>query len=155
MDSRPRIIPVVYTAPGIYGDFNAMLADSRYDDSLFLFNDNAVDHPTARMGGGNAVIRPYNKYGTFSAYPRSAGIPTGYSRSSGGYSALTISAQESIDGAIDEIEELLKLHKYHRIFFSAEPANGEFQKPQLATSIFKIGPDVRNYITAAIYSLGS
>lgn len=144
---------MIFTERGLYGDFEMMIQDPCYEDSLFIFNDNVKDHKTAFRGAGNAVVRPYNRYGKYDVYPRSSGIPTGYSRSSGGYKTLTLSAQKEIDDSVDEIRKLIDEYRYTRIFFSAEPAVGVC-RPQIATSIFKIGNDVREYITAQIYSLG-
>ena len=149
----PNIIPVEFKQSGIYGDFSAMINDSKYERSLFLFNDNVEDHETAIRGGGNAVIRPYNRYGKHADYPRSAGIPSGFSRKSGGFASLTLRNRRIIDCAIDEIRELQETHGYDSIYFSSDTSCVK-GPPLIGTAIFRIGDDVRRYITDQIYSLG-
>lgn len=149
---EPNIVPVEYYKRGEYGDFEYMIKDDEYENSLFIFNDNVQDHCTNRKGAGNAVIRPYNKYGL--EYPRSAGIPTGYRRErNGGFKTLTPEVKEIIDSAIQEIRELAAEHGYDTIYFSADPPVGK-NRPLLGTRIFIIGDDVKQYITDQIYSLG-
>lgn len=138
--------------PGRYGDFEWMIENPEYNNSLFIFNDNVLDHKTSRRGAGNAVIRPYNIYGKYSSYPRSAGIPTGHSRWQGGYKCLTDEARDEITDAVKDIEEITEEHDYGRLFFSSQPKMGT-EKQMLATSIFKIGEDVREFITDLIYGL--
>lgn len=116
-----------------------------YDGSLFIFNDNVQDHETSRRGAGNAIIRPYNKYGC--EYPRSAGIPTGYYRGYGqGFKKLTPRVKAIIDSAILEIRDLIDEYEYDTIYFSAKPAvNGD--RPLLGTATFVIGDNVKQYMT--------
>lgn len=138
-----RVIATVFRRRNQVGDFVFMIKSKDYKDSLFIFNDNEVDHCSDVPGGGNAAIRSYNRFSAVFP-PRSAGIPTGDNR---GYSSLTPRAKSAIDSAIEEIRELIKEHGYSRVFFSADE-NGK-----LGTSIFSIGDDVRDYITEQILSL--
>lgn len=63
---------------GKEGDFMWMIDSNPHDKSTFyIFNDNVEQHFTATSGGGNATIRPVNKYRLGSENARSAGIPTG------------------------------------------------------------------------------
>jgi hypothetical protein len=66
---------------------------------------------------------------------------------------LTQAAKEEIDSAIKEIRELQYDHNYSRIFFSCDEEIGQ-ERPKIGTAIFRIGDDVRDYITEQIYSLG-
>ncbi len=141
----PKIIGVRYTESGIYGDFNWMIGQAEYANSLFIFNDNEEHHETDRRGLGNAIIRPWNKYG-IEEIPRSAGIPTGTLRS-GGYLELTNAVRDTIDDAIIEIKELIEKYKYSSIYYSVGP-NGK-----LGTSIFFVDPDVIDYIDRQINQL--
>lgn len=145
MASPPRVIPSVYTRRNQEGDFHYMIKSRDYRDALFIFNDNERDHCSSRPGGGNAAIRPYNKYSGV-RMPRSAGIPTGDNR---GYASLTPAAKAVIDSSIEEIRELIREHGYQRVYFSADPDG------KLGTSIFSIGDDVRDYITDQIIALGN
>lgn len=95
-------------------------------------------------GGGNAAIRPYNKYNPKIRVPQSAGIPTG---NMGGFSSLDEEAKLHIDGAVQEIKELIQEHGFTRVYYSAD------EDGKLGTSIFVIGDDVRDYITKQIQSL--
>jgi hypothetical protein len=140
-----QIIPSVFRGPRKEGDFLYMIKSGNYEDALFIFNDNEMDHRTPKIGGGNAVIRQFNKYSRLEK-PRSAGIPTG---SFGGYSKLDADAKSVIDAAINDIRELLAIHGYQRVYFSADLSG------KLGTSIFQIGDDVRDYITEQIMNLGN
>lgn len=139
-----QIIGVRFIESGTYGDFNWMITQPEYTNSLFIFNDNEEHHETNRRGWGNAVIRPWNKYG-FDAgqIPRSAGIPTGTLKF-GGYLELTDGVRETIDDAIIEIKELIEKYKYSTIYYSVGP-NGK-----LGTSIFFVDHEVINYIDEQI-----
>lgn len=141
-----RVIPSRYSKKGEFGDFKFMITLPEFTNSLFIFNDNYEQHKTTVVGHGNAVMREYNRYSNLSI-PRSAGIPTG-SINKGGFESLDELAKNYIDESIDEITVLLQSGKYDSVVFSADKDNN------LSTSIFKIGDDVREYITSKIYKLG-
>lgn len=126
------------------GDFTWMIKNRNYSDALFIFNDNVYDHKKYFRGGGNAAIRPYNKYNPEIQVPRSAGIPTG---DTGGFSTLDENAKYHIDKTIEEIKELIEEHGFSRVYYSAD------EDGKLGTSIFTIGDDVRDYITEQIQSM--
>jgi hypothetical protein len=128
------------------GDFLWMIKNPEFDDCLFIFNDSEEHHNTNIKGGGNAIIRPYNKYNTSLPKPRSCGIPTG-TRREGGYSHLSEHAKTMIDNSIAEIRDLLHQYEYKRIFYSAD------KDGKLGTSIFVVGEDVVDYITSCIIDL--
>ncbi len=143
---QPKIIGVRYIESGSYGDFNWMIKQPEYSDSLFIFNDNEEHHETNKKGLGNAIIRPWNKYGD-EKNPRSAGIPTGTLKL-GGYLELTNNVKDTIDNAIIEIEELIQKYKFSTIYYSVG-SNGK-----LGTSIFYVDHNVVNYIDEQINLLG-
>ena len=141
------VIPVVFKESHEYGDFNFMIKLEEYNDSLFIFNDNTEEHETSKRGGGNAIIRPYNKYCPMSEYPRSAGIPTG-TREDGGFKELNDNNKKIIDSSFDEIHELIEKHNYKRIFYS-----GSKDSDLIGTSIFEVNTEVLEYITNKIKDL--
>ena len=142
-----EIIGIKFTSRNQYGDFYWMSHQKEYEKSLFLFNDNEEFHDTAQRGGGNAIMRMYNKYSKYEP-PRSAGIPTG-TMSDGGYGKFTPKIKNVIDNSFDEIIKLILKYKYETIYFSSE-LNGK-----LGTSIFEVNPKVIDYITNRIYSLSN
>jgi hypothetical protein len=147
-----EIIGAVFEGPHRYGDFGWMLADPRYDDALFVFNDNEGQFrafrqdPTSRVGcspgGGNAAIRPFRCQDP----PRAAGIPTG---DAGGYPRLDDHSRAVIDEAIGVIRDLLGTGRYRRVFFSASGEDPDL----LGTGIFHVGVDVRRYVVAQLRAL--
>jgi len=124
-----------------------MINEEKYSNSLFIFNDNISHHHTNIKGGGNAIIRPFNKYGK-GGIIRSSGIPTCKyipRKISKRFSILSEifynkSAKEYIDESIEEIKNILKNNK-------SEDNN------LIGDKIFNIGLDVKKYITEKIYEL--
>ena len=115
------------------------------ENSIFIFNDNIEHNKTNRTGGGNAIMRKYNKYSSLEI-PKSAGIPTGSIRT-GGFEKFNQNVKNIIDNAIDDIIELINLHKYTHLYYSAE-LTGE-----IGTSIFVVNEKVTEYITYKIFNL--
>jgi len=142
-----QIIGIKFSSCNKYGDFLWMSQQNKYSNSLFLFNDNEEHHETHFSGGGNAVMRKFNKYSILNI-PLSAGIPTGTLRS-GGYDKFNSKIKKTIDDAFEEIVELIKTHNYRTIYFSSE-LDG-----RLGTSIFAVNLKVIEYITSKIYKLSS
>jgi predicted RNA methylase len=144
--NKVKIIGTVYTRNGIEGDFDWQIRSKLYEDSLFLFNDNEEHNKLKKAGGGNAIIRKYNKY-ALPDRPRSVGIVTG--KDGRGYDKLTEDIKEAIDKTIEEVRDIIRRYKYKKVYYSAIEPNG-----LLGTSIFKVGKDVLEYITDRIHSLG-
>ena len=83
------LTPSVFSQPGVEGDFGWMIGQPRWQQTLFIFNDNEHQSQAflaqvaggsiepasgaCQAGGGNAVIRPYQ----CQTPPRAAGVPTG------------------------------------------------------------------------------
>lgn len=142
-----QIIPVQYSGRHKYGDFMWMILQPEYSKSLFIFNDNEEHHMTCKKGGGNAIMRQFNKYNSsYADYPRSAGIPTGTLKN-GGYSKLDIETSNTINSAINEITELIQTHSYDKIFYSSDANN------MLGTYLFTVNSEVIKYITNEINKL--
>ena len=140
-----EIVGTQFSGRGKYGDFDWMIKQKEYNDSLFIFNDDEERHKTGVQGKGNAIIRKYNKYSGI-IRPKSAGIPTGTVKR-GGYTKLTSRSKFEIDQSIKEIKELILNYDYKKIFYSSD------KEGRLGTSIFKVGDDVIEYITLEIQSL--
>ncbi|MEO8697938.1 MAG: NADAR domain-containing protein [Acidimicrobiales bacterium] len=134
------------------GDLGAMLDLPEYNDALFVFNDNErqfrehLQHgPGANLcvaGSGNAKIRHLQ----CQANPRVMGVPTG---DSGGYAALTPHVREVVHEATGQIRQLLATGRFRRVFFNAAPDG------LIATGIFKVDDEVRQYITDELRALAT
>ena len=140
-----EVIGTIFTGTNQYGDFNWMIRSGEYEDSLFIYNDNEMDHKrkSCGHGAGNAIIRKYNRHSKGKTY--SAGISTGTGRGTGnGYNSLD-ECENHIDDCIEEIQNLINTGNYKRLFFSAD------EDGNLGTSIFVVSDDVIDYITKKIY----
>ena len=152
---------VVFTSPNQLGDYNYMIKQPEYKNTLFIFNDNQEKHNTSDKGSGNAVIRPYNFYGLQKsrlAKPLSAGIPTGNGKSNKGYSLLDQLTILEIDSAISEIKKFLRDFKYDQIIYSGtNNQNPRFKgdpEDLIGIGKYEVSKKVREYITQQIKCLG-
>ena len=136
-----KIIGVKYG--GKNTDFEKMMNQKEYENALFIFNDNYLEHKTTKRGAGNAKMRVYNNYSSFF---KSFGIPTGNYRK--GYNSL----DECVDILNEIFEELdLIIKNYDTLVYSID----EIDNLLLGTSIFKVHNDVLKYITNKILSYGT
>ena len=119
--------------------------------TLYVFNDNAKDHYTSIAGGGNANIRMFNRFSPIRPV-HSAGISTGWSSSSGGFSALTEDVKSRLDLEFIELQALLATGAYSRLVYSGD-ANDPTNKRKLGTGIFVVDPDVKAYIVSNLRKL--
>jgi hypothetical protein len=129
-----------------------MLEMPEYQDALFIFNDNErqfrehLQHgPGMNLcvaGSGNAKIRHLQ----CQANPRVMGVPTG---DGGGYAALTPHVREIVGEATKQIESLLASGRFRRVYFNAA-SDG-----LIATGIFKVDDEVRQYITDELRALAT
>jgi hypothetical protein len=107
-----------------YGDFSTMIDDERYQNVLFLFNDD-IDHFYSSgsrkdgrkiinyteknyklKGWGTAAIRPYREI-------RSEGVPTGWGYGESNYfKSISTEVKRHIDVAIDRIAHSLINNNY-------------------------------------------
>ena len=134
--------------PDMKGDFNWMINQPEYTNTLFIFNDDVESRYKYKRGGGNACIRPYNQYNPNITKPHSAGIPTGTLKD-GGFQTLDKNTATYIDNAINNIIELVKIYNYDRIIYSID------KKGNFATGIFNVNEDVIYYITEKLTILKS
>lgn len=135
-----QLIPSVFTKVNKQGDYNWMIQQPKYGNTLFLYNENAIEFLTnsKRVGAGNAIIRPYRYK---SPYPQAACLITGHSTRHGGYKNLSdYDAKKNIDLAIRDIEMLIENHEYDRIIYSSDGQDN------LGTGIFIVSDDVKKYI---------
>jgi hypothetical protein len=130
------------------GDFNWMIKQTKYDDALFVFNDNEGqyilhrDDPTnsggCSEGAGNGIIRPWQCV----TPPRAAGVPTGPN-----YAKLNPHITQLIDEAVATVAKVATDNNTKRIFFSAD-SHGH-----LGTGTFNVGSDVKAYIVKKLKAL--
>lgn len=144
-----QIIGSIFAGRGKAGDFGWMIEQPEYANALFIFNDNEEQFLAHRknpkggigcdVGGGNAVIRPYQCQDP----PRAICIPTGARGE--GYPSLTPHVKQTIDDAIAAIQKLVATGRYQRVIYSAANASGT-----LGTGIFDVGGDAKQYIVAQL-----
>lgn len=127
-------------------DFETLIGDRKFANTLFIFNDNYTEHWTSKRGRGNAKIRQYNHVSGLQI-PRSFGIPTGYHRE--GYHSLDQS-KDQIDQCFEELNILLRSGNYNAICYSID----SYDNVTIGSGIFKINHNVKKYITERILSLG-
>jgi len=152
-----KLIECTYNGPNKRGDFKFEIKEElkkpidKGQGTLWLFNDNHQHRKKSNKGGGNAVIRPYNKYGKYKSNPHSAGITTGtygtLFKSGKGYESLDKviqsdgrSARNNIDDDMKNIKELLKTGNYNKVKIITDE-NG-----LIGNKIFKIDIEVKHYI---------
>ena len=146
--SKLKIIPSVYSGDGKDGDFGWMIKQPKYAKTFFIFNDNVTEFEAHQndpaspsgcgVGGGNAVIRPYQ----CQTPPKAGGIPTGPN-----FSGLSPDVKNMIDTAISSIKKGIIQGNYDSVVFSSDGHGG------LGTSIFKVPEDVKTYIVDQINKL--
>ncbi len=141
-----QIYGTQYINKNIFGDFGWMCKQKMFNNCLFIFNDNEEHHNSNKSGMGNAVVRKYNKFNEKLNKPLSAGIPTGTLKN-GGYQELDKNTKQVINGAVDEIKELLNKNKYDGIFYSVN------KEGKLGTGLFNVAEPVVEYIDSQIKSL--
>jgi hypothetical protein len=127
------------------GDFEWEIRTDREPRTLYVFNDNATDHATSLRGGGNAAIRPFNRYSHQPRPVRSAGVCTG--DRGRGYSRLTPAVRARIDQDVQEIRELLATGAFDCVKYSGDGRGG------LGTGIFRVGEAVKQHIVASLRDL--
>ncbi len=143
-----KVIGSVFHGGHKDGDFDWMLKQKKYDDALFVFNDNEQqyilhrDDPTNSggciAGAGNGIIRPWQ----CQTPPRAAGVPTGPN-----YAKLTPHISALIDEAVATVGKIAADQNYARIFYSAD-SHGH-----LGTGTFQVGSDVKAYIVQKLKAL--
>ncbi|MDJ0823749.1 MAG: hypothetical protein QNJ09_18315 [Paracoccaceae bacterium] len=152
--------PSVYHGDNQAGDFAWMITQPAYAKAFFIFNDNqgeflafqgntsATSGQGCMVGGGNAVIRPYQCMSP----PRAGGIPTGSFAINDkvtrhGYPDLTPEVQSYIDTAVAFIAQRIAANGYTDVYYSSDGHGG------LGHGIFNPADDVRAYIVQKIEGL--
>ncbi len=145
-----KVIGSVFHGGHKDGDFNWMIQQTKYDDALFVFNDNEPQYILHRddpansggcsPGAGNGIIRPWQCV----TPPRAAGVPTGPN-----YAKLTPHIAAIIDEAVATVGKVATDAGYARIFFSAD-SHGH-----LGTGTFQVGDDVKAYIVKQLKALAT
>jgi hypothetical protein len=144
----------IFSGGGKDGDFDWMIQQPKYAKTLFVFNDNEEQF-TAFMkgnlsaaggcgvGGGNAVIRPFQ----CKKPPQAQGVSTG-SHAHGGYNTLDGKTKAIIDAGIKKIRNLVTTGNYDRVLFSQNR-----YKKTLGSGIFDPSDEVKDYIFNALLAL--
>ena len=157
-EKKITIIPSVYLKNNKLGDFSWEIKyNTRGKDTLYIFNDNHLDHKTTKPGKGNATIRIYNKYSNYQLV-RSAGISTGWKPGFPFKIKDKLKWKGIIDKEFKEIKQLLETGKYNNLVFSvASTKEGDIIKTEdnnyiLGTDIFanSIDDELLKYIPKKI-----
>jgi hypothetical protein len=150
-----QFVAVQYMVGDKKTDFYKMIKLPEYNNSLFLYNENASEYLSCNTasGGGNAIIRPYRMDTNKSEKnnnSRSLGIPTGHI---GGFDSLNelcynYPAKALIDLSVNMIDQALTINKHiRRVYWSTD------DKGFIGTGIFTVNDDVKAYITNQIEKL--
>ena len=139
------------------GDFDYMHKQPQYQDALFISLENVVDMLTANQpGGGSACLRDKAFYDSLTEPDKkkcSVGIPTGWSRESGGFTLLDNRTRQIIDNAFDRLLRVLQYFpkRFKRVIYPCD----ETDPSQIGTRIFKgsLAPTVIEYISMRLHSL--
>ena len=135
---------IVYDATSGFGDYDHLL--EKYENTLFIFNDNIQDHNFFFPGTGNAVARKYNKFNP-NKFTRSAGISTGYSTISGRFQCLDDTVLPFINHDLSEVNELLKTGNYKTVIYCSK-IDGTF-----GTGLFHVDQTVLDYILSELQNM--
>jgi hypothetical protein len=146
-----RIEPVHFTKRNQHGDFEYMIEQPEYADSLFLIQENVVDSLTSdNPGAGTACLRPYTyRLVSDKTRPRAAAIPTGWNVDSGGFTELSKAVKSTIHVCMQRIRLLLQKYDYKSVVFSCDKDD----TTKIGQGIFEIAKDVLTYISDQIWSL--
>ena len=153
-DVRVSVSGSIFSGRGKPGDFGWMIEQEQYARTLFVYNDNEQQFDAFQngdkslgcsVGGGNAVIRPYQCRDP----QRAIGIPTG-SRGEG-YAVLNDHVKTKIDQAISAIRALAASGKYDTVLFSQAAVDA----PTLGTGMFRVSEEVKKYVLESLLRLNS
>tara|TARA_B100000989_G_C19424494_1_gene420106 strand:- start:98 stop:721 length:624 start_codon:yes stop_codon:yes gene_type:complete len=142
---------------GQEGDFDWMHKQQKYQDALFISLENVVDMITANVpGGGSACLRDKAFYDSLTEPDKkkcSVGIPTGWSKESGGFTVLDNRTRTVIDNAFDRICRVLQFFpkRFLRVIYPCDETNPS----QIGTRIFKgsLASSVIEYISMRLHML--
>ena len=145
-ESMVLLFPIVYNPYDPSTDFYNLIRDEKYDDAIFLFNDNFHDRNCSHPGGNSARIRPF----TFQNPPKAMGISTGWSSGEGGFRSLNKDVEDAIFICF-EVLNLLLFDNPHikRVFYSCDRNNHK----SLGYAIFSPCKEVISFITEKIQNI--
>ena len=159
------LLPMIVVEGSLYtgkrgedGDFNWMHKQSKYDDALFVSLENVVDMMTAdKPGGGSACLRDKAFYETLTELDKtkcSVGIPTGWSKESGGFTILDVRTRSVIDNAFDRLCRVLQFFGTKRFARVIYPCD-ETDSNKIGTRIFKgsLASTVIDYISMRLHAV--
>ena len=132
---------------GREGDFEWMVKQPAYADTLFAISENFIDsvRDDAEEGGGTAILRL--KTPTHCTPPRAVGYTAGWSVDAGGFGAMdALYVKRAIDLSLERFAIILDLYpQYTRVIYSCAPTN----PAQIGAGIFKatLCPAVVEYIS--------
>jgi hypothetical protein len=152
--SSKQFVSVKYVKNDKTTDFNYLISSPEYNNSLFIYNENAECYLSQNLeqGGGNAIIRPYRMDNCGSTNPRSLGIPTG---SNGGFKKLTdtvygIEVNDLVDISLNSIDDALKINKHiKKVYWSADEAG------LLGIGIFDVGKEIKEHVTNSLKNIAT
>ena len=151
------VSPIVFRGKGVDGDFDWMRNQAAHANTLFIIMENFIDsiREDAEAGGGTAILRPLCLYHQpdSTAPVRAAGVPTGWSTETQGFSRMDNDVKHAIDLAFERIVIMLDstLKHINQIIFSTDKdAIG-----MIGTGIFKktVGADVVAYISRKLIGI--
>ena len=142
---------------GVPGDFDWMHKQPQYQDALFVSLENVIDMMTANVpGGGSACLRDKAFYDSLTESDKkkcSVGIPTGWSKESGGFTVLDTRTRGVIDGSFDRLCRVLQYFpkRFKRVIYPCD----ETDPTRIGTRIFKgsLAETVIEYISMRLHAL--
>lgn len=147
-----KVVGILFVQAGEEGDFKWMRLQNKYRNTLFLFNENVVDSYSDQplAGAGSAAIRPYTH--RFVDKPRAAGIPTGWSVASRGFTTFDFLTKKIIDWSLERIRTILHNDSdIDQIVFSCSSGD----RTRIGTSIFQLPEKIVSYISNGIAALAN
>lgn len=135
-----KVVPVVYDGTDAT-DFKRKLPLSvgQGENAIFLFNDNFMDRTRESPGANSAAIRPC----AFSEPARALGIPTGWSKESGGFEELNQSVKIAITCAFERLNHVLHDQpEFNTIYYPADAKDND----NFGFSLFAPCEEVKKYL---------
>lgn len=145
---------VVYKKDDPKHDFKLMLQNPFHATTLFIINENFLGWRNPKYfgnGGGTAALRSktypegYEKNGIFVA-----GIVTGWSVMSNGFTTLDQFERRAIDLSLSNVRNILREHpEIDNVVFASD----ETDKTKIGSGIFKVHDSVKKYISEQLHEL--
>ena len=162
------VLGVPFRGKGLPGDFEVMVRQEKYHDTILVFNDNVFDAQAEvpHDGAGTAVIRTAScKYTSPETHPRAIGIPTGWAVSSGGFKVNADGVVEAfaIRAITLAIERLVLTCISHpgieRIIYSSDPTDASCKRlgtgAGTGAGIFTLPAQILDFIEDRLHAVPS